>query len=410
MGDAQALRPRLRQGGIYLITGGSGNIGLAIAEYLSLELGAKVILTGRSTLPSEEEWDQPERDRSNELCRRAQAIKSLRDKGAHIYYYMADVADLEQMSDLIEDVEERFGALNGVIHSAGRVGRNAFRSVGETTRRECEMQFAPKVEGVRVLDEVLRGRDLDFCLLNSSVSTILGGLGFLAYSAANNYMDTFAQRQSRDGRVHWISLNWDAWLFGKTDRGQITTSTMAEIGLTPADGVKVFQQALSMGLTPQLIVSTGDLHARIDQWVMLESLRENEGKGTKPSGLHARPSLPNAYVAPSTEVERVLAEIWQELLGIEQIGVYDNFFELGGHSLLAVRLVSRLSEAFQIDVPLRAIFEFPTVSDLALLILERQAGQTDDEMLTEMLEELERLSAEEAVALLNEGQLVRDYE
>jgi acyl carrier protein len=185
---------------------------------------------------------------------------------------------------------------------------------------------------------------------------------------------------------------------------------MAEIGLTPADGVKVFQQALSMGLTPQLIVSTGDLQARIDQWVMLESLRENEGKGTKPSGLHARPSLPNAYVAPSTEVERVLAEIWQELLGIEQIGVYDNFFELGGHSLLAVRLVSRLSEAFQIDVPLRAIFEFPTVSDLALLILERQAGQTDDEMLTEMLEELERLSAEEAVALLNEGQLVRDYE
>ncbi|MGC5845299.1 phosphopantetheine-binding protein, partial [Mesorhizobium abyssinicae] len=77
-----------------------------------------------------------------------------------------------------------------------------------------------------------------------------------------------------------------------------------------------------------------------------------------------------AYAAPQGEVETALAGIWAELLGVERIGRHDHFFELGGHSLLAVRLLSRLSQAFGMDVPLTTLFTRPVLADLAAGIVE----------------------------------------
>ncbi len=88
-------------------------------------------------------------------------------------------------------------------------------------------------------------------------------------------------------------------------------------------------------------------------------------RGALPSPDWTRPELERAFVAPRTPVEEVLSGIWAQVLGVERIGVHDNFFELGGHSLLAIQLVSRLREAFQVELPLRDLFETPTVADLA---------------------------------------------
>jgi len=78
-----------------------------------------------------------------------------------------------------------------------------------------------------------------------------------------------------------------------------------------------------------------------------------------------RPKGAPAYTAPQSELEQAVAELWCSLLGLEQVGIHDNFFELGGHSLLATRLVARLHETMQVDIPLRGFFETPTVSTLA---------------------------------------------
>ncbi|HYG09090.1 MAG TPA: non-ribosomal peptide synthetase, partial [Pyrinomonadaceae bacterium] len=115
----------------------------------------------------------------------------------------------------------------------------------------------------------------------------------------------------------------------------------------------------------------------------------------------ARPELEQAFVAPQTELEQVVAGVWREVLGIERVGVDDNFFELGGHSLLATQVVARLSEAFEVELPLRTIFESPTVSGLVATMLQMESEPGSFEKVAQILRQLEELSEEEAQSLLD---------
>src|ERR1700752_1178328 len=121
-----------------------------------------------------------------------------------------------------------------------------------------------------------------------------------------------------------------------------------------------------------MVVSTSDLYERLARWVSFtDSPTAVTVEKTETSALHPRPNLPTAYIAPSNELEQDLADTWQELLGIKQVGITDNFFELGGHSLLATMLISRLRKEFGVELSLRSFFESPTVSGLALIVAER---------------------------------------
>jgi acyl carrier protein len=88
----------------------------------------------------------------------------------------------------------------------------------------------------------------------------------------------------------------------------------------------------------------------------------------------ARPELEQEFQPPTTPTERLIASIWAELLGLDRIGVHDNFFELGGHSLLATQALARLREALQTDLPLRRLFDGPTVAELAAAADEAAAA------------------------------------
>jgi len=121
----------------------------------------------------------------------------------------------------------------------------------------------------------------------------------------------------------------------------------------------------------------------------------------------AGPDLEKSFVAPRSPIEKLLARIWAEVLGLERVGIHDNFFELGGHSLKATQVMSRLRDAFLVEMPLRTVFEAPTVADLAVAIVRSQTKRVGRQTLTEVLTELEQLSEDEVqTALLQKASSV----
>jgi len=140
-------------------------------------------------------------------------------------------------------------------------------------------------------------------------------------------------------------------------------------------------------------------------FVFLDALPLNpNGKVNRhalPGPGNARPELSSPFAAPRNSTEKQLATVWTEVLSLDQVGIHDNFFDLGGHSLAATRVVSRVVKAFQLKLPLKALFESPTIADMALLISQNQTKQAGQEELERMLEEVEAMSDEEAQRLVS---------
>ena len=115
-----------------------------------------------------------------------------------------------------------------------------------------------------------------------------------------------------------------------------------------------------------------------------------------PAPGQGRSELETPFVSPRTPVEHSLAEIWSEVLDLDQVGIHDNFLELGGDSLLASQVISLVIKTFQVEVSLRSLFETPTVADMAVVIVRNQSKELDQEELELLLVELEGLTEEQA--------------
>ena len=353
-------RPPFRERGVYLITGGLGGVGLILAEHLARTARARLVLIGRSE-PS------------------AAKLERIRALGAEVLVLRADVARADDMRRVLEEIDARFGELHGVIHAAGSIGAATFRELRNVPPADAESQFVAKVRGLTVLDEVLAGRNLDFVLLMSSLSAVLGGLGFTAYAAANLFMDAFARR-----RPNWISVDWDSWRVADAQRPVIAGfgASVSEFVMEPEEGAEAFARIVAEKSLDNVIVSCGSLEARLRTWI-------NRSEPAPSIVQKERPSLETNYQAPRGELETELAAIWQELFGIAPIGVNDNFFALGGHSLLATQLNARLSSKLHVEMSLGALLQAPTIAELAIAIVTEQAEMADPEMFEEMLTELE---------------------
>jgi acyl carrier protein len=206
-------------------------------------------------------------------------------------------------------------------------------------------------------------------------------------------MDAFAASRNRLSNTAWISANWDPWP-EETKRYSGFQTNVDQYTMTAEESAEAFRRIVSMSDGGQIAVATGDLPARIAIYI------KRAAGSDAPASKHPRPAIKSTYVAPASDAERVVAEIWQHILGIDKVGRDDNFFDLGGHSLLATRVVSHLREAFQINLPVGKLFEAPTVASIAAVITDIQAEQEDSEKI-EILKMLAELSEEEVVAEIN---------
>jgi acyl carrier protein len=314
-------------------------------------------------------------------------VQALEELGAEVLVLSADVGDMDQMREAVRRSEERFGPLDGVIHAAGVPGAGLIQL---KTEEVAASVLRPKVQGTLVLDEIFKDRSLDFLLLFSSMTSIVGGgPGQLDYCAANAFLDAYAQKTSSRRRpvfaINWGEWQWDAWQEGllgfDAKIAAVFKETRRRFGVSFEEGLDAIRRVLATRL-PQVVVSTRDFKWLIElskEFTVSGILSEADRKGA-PGQAYPRPALGTSYVAPSTEVEHTIAAIWQELLRIEQVGINDNFFELGGNSLLGITLVGQMKKKLKVEMPMYALYEAPSVSAMAQFInKDKKEDQSLDE-------------------------------
>jgi NAD(P)-dependent dehydrogenase (short-subunit alcohol dehydrogenase family) len=391
--DREPRAARLRDRGVYLITGGLGGIGLEIAEFLLDSVKARLVLVGRSGMPAREEWAAwvDREGETHATSRRIRKVQALEARGGEVLLLQADVSDRRQMEEVLARAEARFREVNGVIHAAGVAPGGVIQL---KTREMAARVLAPKVAGTLVLGALLRDRRPDFVVLCSSLASVLGIPGQSDYCAANAFQDAFARRCAGAGGPFVLSLNWDTW----SETGMAASEAATPTGILSSEGKEAFARALAQPLA-QLMVSTVDLAPRLAQHRALGKASSVDAAAVAPTR-YRRPELAVSYAAPRDELEQAIVEVWQELVGFEPVGIHDDFFDLGGHSLLAMQMINRLRQTYRVPLRLQALFEAPTVAGLARTIVasEPRSGQAHE--IARLARKIESLSDEEVEALL----------
>jgi acyl transferase domain-containing protein/surfactin synthase thioesterase subunit/acyl carrier protein len=331
---SQPARRALRERGVYLILGELGALGLTLAEYLARAVQARLALAGR-TPPD------------------VAATEHLAALGAELFTLEADTSDPAQLRSILAQSEARFGPLHGLIAATPPTSR-ALASIDADELAKVQRQ----VRGLATLDELLRERALDVVLLCSDNRALLGGLGQAAAASLASFSDALVQRHA-DSASAWLSVSWD----GLRDAEPPLLGDETE-RLSAAEAGAALSLIMTHAPGGPLLVSSGDLHARLAR---AEGAADDERSSDAAPGV-SRTELTTGYVAPRSQIEQTIATIWQQALGMAQVGVHDNFFDLGGHSLLTTQIGARLREAFQVELPLKQVFAAPTVAELAELI------------------------------------------
>lgn len=360
-------RPAFPADGMYVVTGGTGALGALAAEWLAGRGARKVALLAR----------RPNAERVSAQATRLAAL------GCHAVAVAVDVAAADAVATALDELRAQ-GPLKGVIHAAGALDDRQFLAAdGESVTRV----FAGKVLGAWNLHVLTADDPLDHFVLYASAAGVLGSPGQSAYAAANAFLDGLAHRRRAAG-MPALSVDWGPWAGagmgaaladGGSRRGLRTaiSGIAADAGLAALEGLVQDQRA-------QTAVLGFDLRQLLQYYPsevppFFEEVNEERALKTVGVEARARPEMHIPYVAPRTEVERRIAEIWQRSLGIEPIGVHDRFFDLGGDSVFANQIILEINRSLGVEVVAGDAFTNLTVEHVAALA-ERWMARRVEEM------------------------------
>ena len=244
----EGVRIPWKDQGVYVITGGAGGLGLIFAEAITQKAkDATLILMGRSPLSEDKQA----------------RLEKLQALGGRIEYRQVDVLDQGAVAEFVQMIRTDHGKLDGIIHAAGVIRDNF---IIKKTREELHEVLAPKVTGLVNLDQASKDLSLDFFMFFSSGAGALGNIGQCDYSAANAFMDGYADYRNslvaskqRKGRT--LSINWPLWKEGGMGVDEATEMMMQSVGMIAMQtetGIQALYQSFTSGRA-QVMVMEGSV-------------------------------------------------------------------------------------------------------------------------------------------------------
>ncbi len=366
-------QPVWRADGVYLITGGTRGLGMALARHLVRSGVRRLALMSRT----------PERGRGD--------VSDLEASGAQVLLLAADAGVPDQLRAALQACRRHFGALHGVVHAAGLPGGGMAqrRSLGD-----AEAVLAPKILAMGPLTELVGPGTpaelrLELLVLYSSAITAFGGIGEGDYCAANTVLDAYGAALAGSApATRVLTVAWGPWLHDDWQAAGLAGAGSAGDGL--ARRVRAHREKYGFSdeagcafLDRMIRTGHGSLLAvrqpvrdSLREWSAILDLDALVGAvSALPSGERfSRPQLRTEFVAPRTERERMIADVWGSFLGIDQVGIHDPFFDLGGNSLVGMAVVYAIERDLDIAIAPATLFGHPTIAEFATALEDKDAS------------------------------------
>lgn len=362
-------RYQVKSDGVYVITGGTGGIGLYYAKCLAEENAAvRIVLTARSS-------------RYQQDPAAMEKIRCLKEMGAEIEIIVADIADAGKTAEIFTAIKAKYGRINGVIHAAGNAGAQILALRSE---QDFLHVMRPKYDGTWNVFHQLINENADFLVLCSSGCTLTGEVSQADYNAANSYLDAFTYYANQNGvRTHCI--NFSSWKSeGMSVRYQINVDTFfraldncdakkALFEIINSDCERCFIGRINAGYCREQAIDLNNLPFHVSKEIQDRLEISGEVKAIDFVPLKTRNSTGRTHtelkgndpILSYTETEIEIASIFSRILGLDTVNIYDSFFELGGDSILLGRLHTAIEKKYPARITLLDLFEYSSVKKIA---------------------------------------------
>lgn len=401
-----------KQGGTYLLSGGLGGVGIQIAQYLLKYYQARLLLVGRTPLPEKSTWNT-HLEKEDAISQRIKAYQELEQLGGEVIYETVDICDLKQLLTIVEKAEARWEKnLDGVIHLAGTFHEQL---VLEETQENLAAVLRPKLLGSWALHQLIKDNADSIFINFSSLHGFFGSTAVGAYAAANSFLDRFSHYQKYESGLQSHCLVWSMWDETGMSQGYQMKNLIRAKGyyvMSSSQGISSMLAGLHHDQAHLFIGLDGSnpnvrrfmLEAEVLQKLTAYFTSKTSSRMTR-ADLQVRdristpitcdfvhlPKMPltvsgeidrerlrrgnegrksTESVAPRNEFERQLASLWQEVLGVPQVGIDENFFELGGNSIKAMSLLNKLQAQISQILHPTALFEAPTIAKFVAYLNE----------------------------------------
>jgi polyketide synthase PksN len=375
----QLYQAAIKEGGSYVIAGGTGGLGLQIAQYMAVKKNVKIALLSRSGLPDRANWEQVT---DGEVREKIKMIQSMESKGAKIACYAVNIANFEGMKAVLHDFRLKYGSIQGIIHCAGLAGDGFLFRKEEAVFRSV---FEPKIHGCHVLENLTKQDDLDFFVMFSSITSVVNLAGQGDYTAANAFMDSFAHYMHGLGRKA-LSIRWAPWQeTGMAVNHVVAMDKGAFQPVTNEEGLDALEQIICTQaddiivgrLNEENFAQISEQYRLADDFKQLAERTKSDtriNKEREPKGF-ANITMIGKQETSFSKTEIAIAKIWANFLGRDTIDIYESFYAMGGDSLMATELMKEIEAVFPNLIDVTDIFTYPTVEELSHYI-EQKMGQT----------------------------------
>ena len=335
---------QLMQGEACILVGGLGNIGSAICGVLKNKK-CKIVILNRSIEITDNAFDRwlATHSETEPYYSKIKFLSGIEN----VSLLKCDISDLASVMKTAENIKKTYGSVAAIINLAGNVSKNNFKRITELDEADFTNQFAAKVYGTMYIEKMAELLKPRYCILMSSLSAVLGGIGFTAYAAANAFLNQYVYSAHTNENTQWTSLVWDGWDFG--DKGAYQYS------LSPDEGAFIFEKMLSFGLASQYVIAKGSLGERLEQYTKTYELKDS---------LNLSVQQETVAIENGNKLKKAMCESIRNYFGFEHVGEKDNLFELGATSIDILQIVKIIEKECLVRIAPTLFYTYSNIDSL----------------------------------------------